>query len=91
MIQLDILGRPVTAAEQTVACVRDLAAAQAGRSASARDLSLVLDRVLKTGARIALRRGEARALVDLLASRSDDAELAELALTLQTILGGSDS
>jgi hypothetical protein len=41
MIQLDILGRGVTASPPVIAQLRDLAAARAGQSLSQRDLSRV--------------------------------------------------
>ena len=89
MVELDILGKTVSVPDAAVARLRELAAAEAGRSNTARDLSLVLDRALKTGAHVALHRGEARALVDLLANHSDDAELAELAHTIQNAVSDS--
>lgn len=89
MIQLDILGRSFSAPENSIARLRDLAAAQAGRSASDRDLSLVLDRALKTGAHVVLHRGEARSFLSLLAVETNDAELAELGQTIRDALGDS--
>lgn len=79
MLEIDIFGRQVLASPGAVAKLRDLAAAEAGRSNSARDLSLVLERALRTGATVALQRGEARALVDLLDSGPGDPELRALA------------
>lgn len=83
-IEIDILGQTVTVSPTAVAKLRDLAAAEVGRSNSARDLSLVLDRALRTGAMVALHRGEARALLDLLHTHSADSELVVLAAAIDT-------
>ena len=77
MVELDILGATVSASKEAIARVRDLAAAQAGRSASARDLSLVLERALNARSKVALQRGETRALLDLI--DQEDPDLAALA------------
>lgn len=79
MIQLDIHGRVIAASRSAVAQLRDLAAARAGLSSSQRDLSLVLDRALHTHATVALQRGEARALLELVEEQPADAEIAALA------------
>jgi hypothetical protein len=65
LLRLDILGGTLTASPAVVGRLRDLAAARAGQSSSQRDLSLVLDRALRTGATVALQRREARALLEL--------------------------
>ncbi len=72
MIELDILGRVVAAAPSLVGLLRDEAAGRAGRSLSQRDLSLALERALRTQARVVLQRGEARALLELLDQQPDD-------------------
>lgn len=86
MIAIDISGQRVGVSRDAAARLRDSAAAEAGHSNSARDLSLILDRALHTGATVALHRGEARALVKLLARDSEDAELVALAAAIS--LGG---
>jgi hypothetical protein len=68
MIELDITGVLTTLEDGDAQRLRDAAAAAAGRSGAHRDLSLLLDRALATHKRIALQRGEARALEELLAS-----------------------
>lgn len=79
LVWLDVLGRVVTVSPAVAARLRDLAAAGAGRSLSQRDLSLVLERALRTGATVALQRGEARALLDLAGAEPADRELAAVA------------
>jgi hypothetical protein len=59
--------------ENIVEQLRDTAAAMAGRSSAARDLSLVLDRAIN-GGYVALRRAELQTLVDVV----DAAGLSEL-------------
>jgi len=80
VVEIDIFGQTVSATTGVVARLRELA--EAGRSNSARDLSLVLDRALRTGARVSLQRGEARALSKLLRAPADE-ELAPLAQAVQ--------
>jgi hypothetical protein len=86
MIQLDILGRGVTASPAVVEQLRDLAAARAGQSLSQRDLSLALERALRTQATVVLQRGEARALLELVEAQSGDAEIAALAESIRAAL-----
>lgn len=86
VVEIDIFGQTVSATPGAVARLRELAAAEAGRSNSARDLSLVLDRALRTGAKVSLQRGEARALLKLLRVPADK-ELASLAQTVQAAAG----
>lgn len=78
MIQLDILGRVVTAPPSIVAKLRDFAATRAGQSLSHRDLSLALDRALQTQSTVVLQRGEARALLELVEEKKADTEIAAL-------------
>ena len=66
VVEIDIFGQSVTGTTEVVARLRELAAAEAGRSNSARDLFRVLDRALRAGAKVSLQRGEARALLILL-------------------------
>ena len=82
VIEIDILGQAVRVSPTAVGKLRDLAAAEAGRSNSARDLSLVLDRALRTGTIVALHRGEARALLKFLDREAADPELAALAAAI---------
>ncbi len=51
-----------------------------------RDLSLVLARAVRTGATVALQRGEARALLELVGSERVDAELAAVADAVRAVL-----
>jgi hypothetical protein len=83
--EIHLLGQVVHASRVAVAELRDQAASEAGRSNSARDLSLVLDRALRTGATVALQRGEARALLTLLDSATTP-ELAALAAAIHARL-----
>lgn len=64
LIRLDLPGRKVELGRVIVLRLRDAAAAQAGRSSAARDLSLLLDRALRQGT-LALRRSELETLVKL--------------------------
>jgi hypothetical protein len=70
LLRLDILERTLTASPAVVGKLRDLAAARAGHSSSQRDLSLVLDRAVRTGATVALQRADARALLELVGSET---------------------
>lgn len=64
-VVLDIGGRRVDLALGEAVRLRDTAAACAGSSSTARDLSLLLDRSLSRNQVLALRRSEARALAQL--------------------------
>jgi hypothetical protein len=75
VIRLDLPGGQVELRRDDVVCLRDAAAAQTGRSSTARDLSLLLDRALDGGSRVVLRRGELHALAEL----ADEAGLADVA------------
>ena len=86
LLRLDILGRMLTVSPTVVGRLRDLAAARAGQSSSQRDLSLVLERAVRTGTTVALHRGEARALLELVEAEPDDAELAGVADVVRTAL-----
>ena len=61
-VVFDVCGRQVVLDLDQARLLRDAAAARAGRSSVARDLSSLLDRGLTREQVIALRRGEARAL-----------------------------
>jgi len=86
LLRLDILGRMLTVSPALVGRLRDLAAARAGQSSSQRDLSLVLERAVRTGATVALQRREARALLELVEAEPDDAELARIAEAVRAAL-----
>jgi hypothetical protein len=64
-VVLDIGGRRVDLDRAEAVRLRDAAAAVAGRSSAARDLSLVLDRALSRRSVLALRRAEAQTLAQL--------------------------
>ncbi len=68
MVTLDVIGQLVTLSEREAEELRHAAAADAGRSTAKRDLSLLLDRGLRTKTTLALSRAEARELAELLAS-----------------------
>jgi hypothetical protein len=86
LLRLDILGRMLTVSPALVGRLRARAAARAGQSSSQRDLSLVLERALRTGATVALQRGEARALLELVETEPADAELAGIAEVVRAAL-----
>ena len=67
MVTLDVIGQLVTLSEREAEELRHAAAADAGRSTAKRDLSLLLDRGLRTKTTLALSRAEARELAELLA------------------------
>jgi hypothetical protein len=74
-VVLDVGGRRVDLDPGEAVQLRDAAAACAGRSSAARDLSFLLDRGLNRHQVIALRRAEAQTLAQL-ASRVGLVELA---------------
>ena len=80
VIELDIGRAVVTLADKEVELVRDIAAAQAGRSAASRDLSLLLNQALTSRSRIALQRGEVNALRQIIAA---DRRLTRLLTTFE--------
>jgi hypothetical protein len=82
VIEIDIFGHLTSVSTDTLEKLRDRAAAEAGHSNSARDLSLVLDRALRTGATVALHRGETRALLTLLEDGTTDPEITALAAAI---------
>ncbi len=75
MIALDLPAGAVELRNEDVARLREAAAAQAGRSTAARDLSLLLERALH-GGRVALRHGELQTLIAV-AQQSGQADLAQ--------------
>jgi hypothetical protein len=66
LVKLDVIGKLVTLSEREAGELRDAAAAGAGRSSARRDLSLLLERGLRTKRTVALSRAEARELAELL-------------------------
>ena len=64
-VVLDLGGRRVDLDRDEAVQLRDAAAARAGRSSAARDLSLLLDRALHRRQTLALRRSEAHTLAQL--------------------------
>jgi hypothetical protein len=62
LVKLDVIGKLVTLSEREAGELRDVAAADAGRSTTRRDLSLLLERGLRTKRTVALSRAEAREL-----------------------------
>jgi hypothetical protein len=58
LVKLDVLGTLVTLSEREADELRDVAAADAGRSTARRDLSLLLARGLRTKSTVALSRAE---------------------------------
>lgn len=64
-VTLDVAGRRIDLTAAEAMRLRDAAAVRAGRSSTARDLSLLLDRALHRRHVIALRRSEAHALAQL--------------------------
>ena len=65
MVTLDVIGQLVTLSEREAEELRDAAVAEAGRSTILRDLSLLLERGLRTRATVVLSRAEARELAEL--------------------------
>jgi hypothetical protein len=68
VVTLDVIGHGITLSEREAEELRHAAAADAGRSTARRDLSLLLERGLRTKATVALNRAEARELAELLAA-----------------------
>ena len=78
VVKLDVIGKLVTLSEREAEELRDVAAADAGRSSTRRDLSLLLERGLRTRTTVALSRPEARELAELLTSVGSGSNLALL-------------
>jgi hypothetical protein len=84
VVELDVIGKLVTLSEREAEELRAAAAADAGRSSARRDLSVLLDRGLRTRTTVALSRAEARELAELLTTggfRTDLALLQEASAT----------
>ena len=78
MVKLDVIGQLVTLSEREAEELRDAAGADAGRSTTRRDLSLLLERGLRTGATVVLSRAEARDLAELMSAGRFSTNLALL-------------
>jgi hypothetical protein len=89
LVKLDVLGTLVTLSEREAEELRDVAAADAGRSTTRRDLSLLLARGLHTKRIVALSRPEARELAELLTTAGLGSNLALLREALFQALGDS--
>jgi len=77
-VQLDINGQLVPLTRKQAERLRDGATAQASSSSALRDLSLVLDRAIRSKRVVALQHQELRALARLLTLYPDEAGLAQL-------------
>jgi alpha-beta hydrolase superfamily lysophospholipase len=86
LVKLDVIGRLVTLSEREAEQLRAAAAADAGRSSARRDLSLLLDRGLRTQTTVALNRAEARELAELLTTGHFSTDLALLQEALHEVL-----
>jgi hypothetical protein len=86
VVKLDVIGKLVTLSEREAEELRAAAAAQAGRSSASRDLSLLLDRGLRTRTTVALSRAEARELAELLRGVGFRTDLALLQEALREAL-----
>jgi hypothetical protein len=80
VISFDLPGGRTDLRREDVSVLRDAAAAQAGRSLAARDLSLLLDRALERGSSVALRRAEVQTLIEVARDVALDDVAAQLAL-----------
>jgi hypothetical protein len=76
----DLASGQVSLDADQVGQLRDAAAAQAGRSSAARDVSLLLDRALQQAKPVTLRRAELQTLIQIATS----AQLDEIASKLAT-------
>ena len=81
-----MIGKLVTLSQREAEELRAAAAAEAGRSSARRDLSLLLERGLRTQCTVALNRAEARELAELLRSGGFRAELVLLREVLREAL-----
>jgi hypothetical protein len=86
VVELDVMGKLATLSEREAEELRAAAAADAGRSITRRDLSVLLDLGLRTRTTVALSRAEARELSGLLKSGGFRADLALLAEALREVL-----
>jgi hypothetical protein len=79
VITLDINGRTIQLTRQQAEQLRDEATARAAASSSLRDLSLVLDRAIRSTRVVSVQHGELRALARLLRECFEGDQFAELA------------
>jgi hypothetical protein len=86
LVKLDVIGRLVTLSQREAEELRAAAAADAGRSSARRNLSLLLDRGLRTQTTVALSRAEARELAELLTTGGPRQDLALLREALREAL-----
>jgi hypothetical protein len=86
MVELDVIGKLVTLSEREAKELRAAAAAAAGRSSAQRDLSLLLERGLRTRTTVALSRAEAHELAELLTTGGFSTDLALLQEALREAL-----
>jgi hypothetical protein len=84
VISFDLPGGRTGLRREDVSVLRDAAAAQAGRSLAARDLSLLLDRALEAGSSVVLRRAELQTLIEV----AHDVALDDVAAQLALLAGG---
>jgi hypothetical protein len=83
VVRIDINGQLVALPQRLAEQLRDAAASSASTSLTRRDLSLVLDRAIRTSKLVALQRAEARSLAELLDEQHWGAKVAELRDALQ--------
>jgi hypothetical protein len=88
-VKLDVIGKLVTLSEREAEELRAVAAADAGRSTTRRDLSLLLERGLRTKTTVALSRAEAHELAELLTRGGFGSNLALLRQALLSALEDS--
>ena len=81
----DLPSGQVSLEAHEVELLRDAAAAQAGSSVAARDLSLLLERALHDPRTVALRRAELQTLIEIAAS----VDLAEVVERVETAGDGA--
>ena len=91
MVKLDVIGSLVTLSQREAEELRAAAAADAGRSSARRNLSLLLDRGLRTQTTVALSRAEARELAELLTTGGLRQDLALLREALREALEDAES
>jgi hypothetical protein len=89
-IRLDLPGRTISLDAAIVKELRDAAAAAAGRSSPARDLSLLLERALRQGT-LTLRRAELETLINLARQRGLDLTAERLSSPQQPLTSQPDT
>jgi hypothetical protein len=76
VVKLDVIGTLVTLSEREAEELQAAAAEDSGRSSARRDLALLLERALRMRTTVALNRGEARELAELVTTGDFAANLA---------------